>query len=77
MGFEVLQALAHVHDKGIIHRDVKPGNILRHQGPEGVVHKLADFGTCAHPSYLHTCSNVTAGCCLALIAFFLSHADSS
>eukprot|EP01046_Picozoa_sp_COSAG06_P030271 COSAG06_NODE_2865_length_6157_cov_30.730769_1_plen_27_part_10 len=27
MGFEVLQALAHVHDKGIIHRDVKPGNI--------------------------------------------------
>jgi serine/threonine protein kinase len=44
MAFEVLQALAHVHAENIIHRDVKPANILRHRGEEGIVHKLGDFG---------------------------------
>jgi serine/threonine-protein kinase len=34
-------ALRHVHDHGIIHRDIKPPNILR--TPQGIV-KLTDFG---------------------------------
>jgi len=37
----VCRGLAHAHRMGVVHRDVKPGNILR--SDEGAV-KLADFG---------------------------------
>jgi hypothetical protein len=38
---ELLAALAHIHDVGILHRDVKPANIIIE--PEGTA-KLIDFG---------------------------------
>jgi serine/threonine-protein kinase len=38
---QVARALAHAHDRGLIHRDVKPKNIM--MDPSGVV-KLADMG---------------------------------
>jgi serine/threonine protein kinase len=38
---ELLEALAHIHAAGILHRDIKPGNIVVE--PEGTA-KLIDFG---------------------------------
>eukprot|EP01006_Ploeotia_vitrea_P055604 TRINITY_DN68014_c5_g1_i2.p1 TRINITY_DN68014_c5_g1~~TRINITY_DN68014_c5_g1_i2.p1 ORF type:complete len:675 (-),score=7.92 TRINITY_DN68014_c5_g1_i2:40-2064(-) len=39
---ETLQAVSYLHDRGLIHRDIKPGNIL--MGIDGSI-KLSDFGT--------------------------------
>ena len=39
--FQILQGLKYLHDKGIMHRDLKPDNLLI--SPEGLL-KFTDFG---------------------------------
>lgn len=41
LGAEICEALAFAHDRGIVHRDVKPANILT---PSSGGFKIADFG---------------------------------
>jgi tRNA A-37 threonylcarbamoyl transferase component Bud32 len=56
---QVVQALDHAHSRGIVHRDVKPGNIIL--APDGTP-KLTDYGLAKGPAdFTLTQSGVTIG----------------
>ncbi|MEQ2184888.1 hypothetical protein GOODEAATRI_012604 [Goodea atripinnis] len=43
--FAVEEGMNHLREYGVVHRDIKPGNIMRQVGEDGKsVYKLTDFG---------------------------------
>ena len=43
---QILLGVIHIHAKGVVHRDLKPQNVLIKNGVKEHVYKIIDFGFC-------------------------------
>lgn len=63
--FDILSGLEYMHGKGLVHRDVKPANILKFENDDGVYYALADLGLVSkldnNSSTLLTATNAIGG----------------
>lgn len=48
VGQHLVSAVEHLYDMSVVHRDIKPDNIVIAPGSNGAVYKLADFGSARH-----------------------------
>lgn len=55
MSIDICRALSHCHAHGILHRDVKPGNIFIIESDAGKRFVLGDFGCCRRLHYYTGC----------------------
>jgi len=59
---DLFSALHYIHEKRIVHRDVKPGNMMRKSEPNGTIkHVVIDFGIARGTDTPHTVALGTPG----------------
>lgn len=72
MGAAIARVLSHAHRAGVVHRDVKPANVI--VLPDGRV-KLLDFGLAKLPVGTHTQTGVLMGTPRYMAPEYLLHGD--